>query len=511
MASGDIPTLPWPGQEGSSTSNLRDLGNFSTFHHDVGTFVTIPSQAPGSDASLLQPLSPVGPAIDGMRPGRPTSTNHRRNTGPVSLNSLPLFLTGEEVELIVPELQHSTFDREHLHHHGDTAGLNDGCGRDFSSSSPLYIAQRRGELRSLPHLTLHPHPSVLIKLFPLVRPDRATLLAMPGLGVGDISRRYSTPLLSSITFSDISSPPRPRGLHLSRSTPRCRNTTAMQVRDTTTKPRAFRDSDYLDESIELTEDEKIHYFDDLQRRYRQMRARLAVLQQRHENLTRRLQAEDLGTTSGRESASVATDLEVIVYFNNTDLACSCFAYSRSRSTGGLWDSTLICSKTKVTPTILASPARSDLSALLIAAKFLANLILGIDTKPYRVSILGNSDVTSSGITPAQEQGQSPLIRLLREIDQVLSGIGSQTSHSMFQELSPEQIETARNRTMVDAVHWVNTAPPPPRRRRWNSANYNGEDFIDIHQRAPSMISRDRSTWRASIHQAFTPRGQHLDQ
>merc|ERR1711860_467020 len=94
------------------------------------------------------------------------SQEHR----PVSLNSLPLFLTGEEVELIVPELQHSTFDREHLHHHGNTARPHDGCGRDFSSSSPLYIAQRRGELRSLPHLTLHPHPSVLVKLFPLMGP-----------------------------------------------------------------------------------------------------------------------------------------------------------------------------------------------------------------------------------------------------------------------------------------------------------------------------------------------------
>ncbi len=171
------------------------------------------------------------------------------------------------------------------------------------------------------------------------------------------------------------------------------------------------------------------------------------------------------------------------------------------STRDLWDSTLISSKTEVTPNTRSSTARADLSALLIAANFLARIIPAQSTKPYRLSILGNSTITSSGISLGTEEGRPPLIGLLREINRVLSSIRSQMNHPMFQELSLEEFKIAHISPVLDAVQWLNTAPPPPRRRQWDTSGYNEEEFTHIHQRIPDVLRRDRSTWRQSLHQA----------
>ena len=342
---------------------------------------------------------------------------------------------------------------------------------------PITATDRHGNFRGGdPHYPSLPHPSIIVNLYPTT---------------GLINFRLP--------------PSGSRGLHLTQS--RARSRSSIHEEDTgptgpTSNPvRVLKANDYLDGTMELTEDKKAHYFDDLRAKYHQMNARLQMLQQRHGFLTRQLKPEEVKPAGVGELGPILARHEVIIYFNNTDLACRCFAYSRSPSNRDLRDSTLVSSKTKVTPSAHSSTARADLSALLIEANFLAGIIPTMTTKPYRLSILGNSTITSSGISLSTEEGRPPLIGLLWDIDRVLSGIGTQRTHSMFQELSPEELKIAHISPVMDTVQWLNTTPPSPRKRQWDISGYSEEEFTRIYQRFPDVLRRDRSTWKQGLHQA----------
>lgn len=194
--------------------------------------------------------------------------------------------------------------------------------------------------------------------------------------------------------------------------------------------------------------------------------------------------------------------ELIAYFDGSDLAYGCLVYSRWPTTSGSWHTTILSSKAKVTPKAGCTTPRAELCALVLTSRLLTKLVPALDTKPCRISIIGDSTCTVSAVQ-LNVTGMKPFFsnRVL-EIQDTLSTIGSPATCSMFTELTPEEAEATQGKPLIDLIYWIegpkNPADWPSRGNlEWTELGTN-----TVYQKGPDMIRQNRSSWEADLSRDF---------
>jgi len=194
--------------------------------------------------------------------------------------------------------------------------------------------------------------------------------------------------------------------------------------------------------------------------------------------------------------------ELIVYFDGSDLAYGVMIYSRWPTQSGTWHTTLLSSKSKVTPRAGCTTPRAELNALVLACRLLTKLVPALDTKPARISIIGDSTCTVSAVQ-LNVTGMKPYFsnRVL-EIQDTLSTIGNPAICSMFQELTPDQAESTKGKPYIDLIYWIEGPKNPADWPSRGNLEWNELGPGTIYQDGPEMIRKDRSTWQADLSREF---------
>ena len=182
--------------------------------------------------------------------------------------------------------------------------------------------------------------------------------------------------------------------------------------------------------------------------------------------------------------------EVLGFWDGSNVGYGCLVYVRwltsSPGQPDTYYTILLCSKARVTPKLCTTP-RAELSGLVLLARLLRKVIPNMDTRPIRLSIMGDSTCTIASMQMSVTNMKPFFANRVLEIVTHLRHMGKEADRDITEELTLEERADTEADMMVDLIHHIagvdNPADIPSRGNiAWSEmdigSNYqSGPDFI----------------------------------
>ena len=189
--------------------------------------------------------------------------------------------------------------------------------------------------------------------------------------------------------------------------------------------------------------------------------------------------------------------QLIGYWDGSQEAYAAVIYIRWLCSDNTWHSTLVTSKSRVTPAAGFSIPRSELSGLLMLTRLITNVAAALDVPPIRVTLAGDSTCTISCAEVNSAMLTPFFANRCVEIISAMSSWGEPATISATEEQEFPLIMDMEATCQVDKLMFTPGVDNPADAPSRGSYTLSQMGLGSLWQKGPLYLEQDRETWPLS--------------
>ena len=189
--------------------------------------------------------------------------------------------------------------------------------------------------------------------------------------------------------------------------------------------------------------------------------------------------------------------ELCLFWDGSDVAYAGCIYIRWKLEDGTWWTTLVTSKSRVTPQAGCTTPRSELNGLVLLARLADKVVKGLSQSPIRITIMGDSTCTISACQVNCSSLKPYFSNRVMEILSLIAGWGEQSTMDALEEFPDEMRMDMDMMTQVDPIQHIPGPRNPADRPSRGGVDWKDLDEGSEWQCGPPFIREDRASWPIS--------------